>query len=371
MQKEEKTGINLMHGWLAFPAYLPDATYGVVRSVDAVDLLHCGVQAVMMNSFHLMQRPGSSTVQALGGLHEMSAWQGPIFTDSGGFQAYSLIRQNPKFGSIQDNGLWFSPEGMKRKIQLTPEKSVQLQVAYGADVVICLDDCTHIDSSYAEQQTAVLRTIEWAKRSKRAYLRLAEQKRWQNDARPLLFAVIQGGGEKELRKKCADALLEIGFDGFGYGGWPLDGERNLLEEILDYTRSLVPREFPMHALGVGHPQNVVACQQMGYDIFDSAMPTRDARHGRLYRFTQPEEAPLAGLTGDWLAYLYINDDQHIKNSQPVSDYCDCHCCRNFSLGYLRHLFKLNDALYLRLATIHNLRFMQQLNERIRKRCHAG
>ena len=359
--------LDLPHGKLDFPVYLPDATYGMVRAVDATDLLACQVEAVVMNTFHLMQRPGSTTIQALGGLHRMSGWPRPIITDSGGFQAYSLIRQNPKFGSMSAQGLSFQPEGAERKYLLTPEKSVQLQVAYGADVVICLDDCTHVDASRAEQEKSVKRTAAWAKRGKEEFVRLVMGKKLGEDARPRLFGVIQGGGELDLRRQCAEELLEIGFDGFGFGGWPLDGEGGLLTDILAYTRELVPAEFPMHALGVGHPKNVLACWDMGYGLFDSAMPTRDARHARLYAFTQPASAPQAGLAGDWMDYVYINDEQHIKADLPVSTGCDCLTCSRYSRGYLHHLFKMNDSLYFRLATIHNLRFMTELTERLRQR----
>ncbi|MGP8337711.1 MAG: tRNA-guanine transglycosylase, partial [Methanosarcinaceae archaeon] len=234
--------LDLLHGSLEFPAYLPDATFGVVRAVDSVDLEDSQIQAVVMNSFHLMQRPGSSTVTALGGLHKMSGWQHPIITDSGGFQAYSLIRQNPKFGKLTEKGLVFQPEGSSRKYQLTPEKSIQLQLSYGTDVAICLDDCTHVDAPYEEQCLSVERTIAWARRSRDEYDRLIAQKNLSEAQRPLLFGVIQGGGEFELRRQCAEALLEIGFDGYGFGGWPLDGEGNLLTDILAYTRSLVPEE---------------------------------------------------------------------------------------------------------------------------------
>jgi queuine tRNA-ribosyltransferase len=320
-----------------------------------------------MNTFHLMQRPGSTTIQALGGLHRMSGWPRPIITDSGGFQAYSLIRQNPKFGSLNAQGLTFQPEGADRKYQLTPEKSVQLQVAYGADVVICLDDCTHVDASRAEQEISVKRTAAWAKRGKEEFVRLLKGKKLGEDARPRLFGVIQGGGELDLRRQCAESLLEIGFDGFGFGGWPLDGEGGLLADILAYTRELVPPQFPMHALGVGHPKNVLACWDMGYGLFDSAMPTRDARHARLYAFTQPSSDVRAGLAGDWMDYVYINDEQHIKADLPVSTGCDCLTCSRYSRGYLHHLFKMNDSLYFRLATIHNLRFMTELTERLRQR----
>jgi queuine tRNA-ribosyltransferase len=284
------TAIDLPHGRLDFPIYLPDATYGVVRAVDATDLLQTGVQAVVMNTFHLMQRPGSTTVSALGGLHKMSGWERPIVTDSGGFQAYSLIRQNPKFGQLTERGLIFRNEAGK-KIQLSPEKSVQLQISYGSDVVICLDDCTHVDASYEEQQVSVRRTIAWARRCKTEYERLLKEKRIPDPERPRIFGVIQGGGYRDLRRQCADALLEIGFDGFGYGGWPLDGQGSLLVDIVGYLRELVPSHLPLHALGVGHPENVLACYDLGYGMFDSAMPTRDARHARLYTFTQSDDGP--------------------------------------------------------------------------------
>ncbi len=367
LMKPFKNSLTLPHGSLQFPVFLPDATQAVVRAVDSADLENCRIEAVVMNTYHLMQRPGSSTVQALGGLHKMSGWNRPIITDSGGFQIYSLIHENPRNGKISDQGVVFQPEGAGRKFQLTPEKSIQLQLAYGADVVICLDDCTHVDASRVEQESSVRRTIAWAKRCKHEYSRLMEQKKLDESRRPLIFGVIQGGGFEDLRKACAEALLDIGFDGFGFGGWPLDGKGNLLVDIIAYTRSLVPDALPMHALGVGHPGNVVACWEQGYGIFDCAMPTRDARHGRLYTFLHPPDAPCAGLPKEekWLVFQYINDEKHIRANKPVSPYCDCLTCRRYSLGYLHHLFKINDASFLRLATIHNLRFMTQLTERIR------
>jgi queuine tRNA-ribosyltransferase len=182
----------------------------------------------------------------------------------------------------------------------------------------------------------------------------------------LLFGVIQGGGSYELRKQCAEALLEIGFDGFGYGGWPLDAQGRLLTDIITYTRSLIPAQYPMHALGVGHPDNVVECTRIGYGLFDSAMPTRDARHGRLYVLHCQ-----AQRTGEkWFSYLYINDEKHIKSDEPVSAVCDCLCCTHYTRGYLHHLFKINDSLFFRLATIHNLRFMTMLCARLREEHYA-
>jgi queuine tRNA-ribosyltransferase len=332
--------------------------------VDAADLEGCGIQAVVMNTFHLMQRPGSSTIKALGGLHAMAGWQRPIITDSGGFQAYSLIHQNAKFGRMSDDGIVFRPDGSAREFNLTPEKCMQLQLAYDSDVVICLDDCTHADAPLAEQEMAVARTIAWARRCKAEFARQVEERRLPPERRPLLFGVIQGGRVPELRRRCAEALLEIGFDGFGYGGWPLDASNNLLLDTITYTRELVPARFPMHALGVGHPANVAACARLGYGIFDSSMPTRDARHARLYAFTA-EAASADWSDRTWLAFVYAGDEKHVKARQPISDNCDCATCRRYSLGYLHHLFKIGDSLFFRLATIHNLRFMARLMEKLR------
>jgi len=358
------TNISIKNKTYPAPIYLPDATFGVVRGMSPVDLKDCGIEAVVMNTYHLMQKPGSSTVSSLGGLHKMTGWDGLIVTDSGGFQAYSLIRQNSKMGSLTDKGISFKPEGAKRDFLLTPEKCIQLQFAYGSDVMITLDDCTHVDDSHEEQEKSVRRTIAWAKRCKAEYDRLLNQKKIEPEDRPLLFAVVQGGGDFDLRAECASELLNIGFDGYGYGGWPLDGEGNLMTEMMSFIRQQIPREYPLHALGVGHPENVLAGHQLGYDIFDCAMPTRDARHGRLFTFKYPASDPQQGLSGKWLKYLYVQDDKHIKDKNPISEHCDCYTCQHFSRGYLRHLFKMNELLFYRLATIHNLRFMTLLTERI-------
>jgi queuine tRNA-ribosyltransferase len=355
----------LPHGALSLPIFLPDATYGTVRAADAADLRGAGVRGLVMNTFHLMQKPGSSTIDALGGLHKMAGWDGPIVTDSGGFQAYSLIRQNPRFGRLSDNGITFQPEGAIRKFQLTPEKCVQLQLAYGADIVICLDDCTHVDDPDEEQRTSVQRTIRLARRCRDEFDRQVKQRRLPAERQPRLFAVVQGGADHALRRECAEALLEIGFDGYGFGGWPLDAEGQLIGETLDYTRALIPRQFPMHALGVGQPGNVVACAAMGYEIFDSALPTRDARNGRVYAFNSDPADADAGLRGEWYSYVYIADKKHIKTARPLSEWCDCYTCATYSLGYLHHLHKISETLYLRLATIHNVRFLTRLMEILR------
>ena len=352
----------LAHGQIKFPAFLPDATVGVVRSVDARDLEECGVAALVMNTFHLMQRPGSSTIRALGGLHRMAGWRRPIMTDSGGFQAYSLIRQNPKQGRISDDGITFRPEDAPRQYHLTPEKSVRLQLGYGADIVICLDDCTNAAAPADEQAAAVRRTLAWAVRCKAEFARALKQRRSSAEHSPLLFAVVQGGNLPELRRACAEQLLAIGFDGYGFGGWPLDDEGKLLADIIRYTRELIGPRWPMHALGVGSPRNVATCAAAGYELFDSALPTRDARQGRLYTWNSEHLPPDAVGDGSWFSYCYINDKKHFRSPAPLSPHCDCLCCRRYSTGYVHHLHSINDLLYARLATIHNLRFMTRLTE---------
>jgi queuine tRNA-ribosyltransferase len=352
------------------PHFMPDATYGVVRATGADDLERAGVRVMMTNAFHLMLRPGMSTIRALGGGKAFLGWNQLLATDSGGFQAYSLIRENAKYGRIDERGMTFLPEGQREKVLLGPTKAIQNQVRLGSDILFCLDDCTHPDDSPAEQEKSVRRTVAWARECKEAFTAALAPMKREPRARPLLFGVIQGGREERLRRICAEALLEIGFDGFGYGGWPIDEQGQLVRDMLQLSRELVPRQFPMHALGVGHPASVVECARLGYHLFDSALPTRDARRGRLYCLTA--EAPeLSGDVKSWLDFIYIQDERHIKDSRPVSEFCTGPCCTRYSRGYLQHLNRIEDALYPRLATIHNLLFMRRLTTLLQAEREAG
>jgi queuine tRNA-ribosyltransferase len=354
--------LDLPSGPLQLPAFLPDATRGVVRSLDAADLEACGVRAVVMNAFHLLRRPGASTVGALGGLHRMAGWTGAIVTDSGGFQAYSLLREDPKRGSVTNKGLLFR-KGGGGKLLLTPEKSVEAQVRMGADAAFCLDECTHPEDPPEKQEISVERTVAWARRGREAFRRALGRAK-DGGREPLLFTAIQGGPSLERRRRCAESLLEIGFDGYGFGGWPIDRRGQLLEDVLAAVRDLAPRDKPLFALGVGHPAHVAACARMGYDLFDSSLPTRDARRGRLYAFAEGAEPRDPG--GKWLAFVYIDDEKHRRAGAPVANDCDCAACARHSRGYLRHLYRVREGLYFRLATIHNLRFMARLMERLRR-----
>jgi len=334
----------------------------VVRALDAQDVRATGTPGVVMNTYHLLLHPGPKVVSHLGGLHGFTGWDGPILTDSGGFQAFSLLRENPSLGEIRPGEIIFRPSKEADKLTLSPEKCIQVQLSCRADIVMCLDWCTHPGDPPSVQAQAVETTVRWARRCRQEFDRLvAERYRDAAAPRPLLFAIVQGGEERELRRQCAEALREIGFDGYAYGGWPLDDGYHLMADILAYTAGLLPPELPRYAMGVGKPENVVACARMGYNLFDCVIPTRDARHMRLYTFA-PSTLDRVTLTPDKRFYetLYLQDQVHRHDPRPLSALCDCHTCRHYSRAYLYHLFRVEDALAQRLATIHNLRFYAQL-----------
>jgi queuine tRNA-ribosyltransferase len=349
------------------PAFLPDATRAGVRGVTAEDLRSVGIPALVVNAFHLLRRPGLRIIQAQGGVHKFMDWDGPILSDSGGFQVYSLIRQNPDYGVIRANEVIFREPETGEKWTLTPERVIQIQFQLGSDIVVCLDDCTDTDAPEDEQKRAVERTIRWARRCKEEYERLAGQRK--TGAPPLIFAVVQGGASEELRKECAQALVDIGFDGFGFGGWPLAQDSSLLTDVLRYVVEALPPDAPKHALGIGSPEHVVTARSLGYTTFDSSFPTRDARHNRLYVY---KPGYPGGATGDRAAgirpgesfyrTLYILDSQYHADREPVDPTCDCPLCSRYSRAYLHHLFKIGDTTAERLATLHNLRFYMRLIE---------
>jgi queuine tRNA-ribosyltransferase len=359
------SAIETAHGRLHLPAYFPDATRGAVRTVDSLDLVACGVRGLVVNAFHLSTRPGAGLIKSLGGIHAFMNWPRPIASDSGGFQLMSMIRQNSKYGTITRRGIHFvDADGNRGKVLFTPERSIRLQFDLGADLMVCLDDCPSPDAPPEEVQRSVERTIHWAKRCREAFDRLLEMRGKERGPRPLLFGVIQGGYDRALRRQCAEALLALGFDGFGFGGWPLTPEGDLAAEILAYTAELAPDPLPRFALGVGKPEHIVSCYGMGWRIFDCVLPTRDARHGRLYVFDAPDLGQVDVLAPRFYRFLYVRDEKHKREGGPISAACDCPCCQHYSLGYLHHLFDVDDPLGLRLATLHNLRFYTQLLERV-------
>lgn len=363
--------LKLVNGTVQLPAFFPDGTYGVVRSVDANDVDICEVPGIVMNTYHLMSKPGISTIKSVGGIHKFSGWNKPILTDSGGFQVFSLIRENSDFGEIRRNEIIFRPSKEKGKILFSPQKCIQVQFNCGSDILMCLDYCNHPDDPYEVHKVSVDTTVRWAKICKEEYNKLLANKYNGLDVKPLLFAIIQGGKDKKLRQECAESLIEIGFDGYGFGGWPLNSKGELVEDILAYTAELMPDNTPKYAMGIGRPEEIVSCVKMGYNLFDCVIPTREARHNRLYVFSYDNVNEIDINHKSFYNYLYILDEKYIKDSSPVSKICDCYCCKNHSRAYLRHLFKIGDSLAFRLATIHNLRFYTILMDCIREKQKKG
>ncbi|HEY2442476.1 MAG TPA: tRNA guanosine(34) transglycosylase Tgt [Streptosporangiaceae bacterium] len=347
------------HGALPLPAFLPDGTRASVRAVDALDLRSVGIEGIMVNAMHLAQRPGLRQVKRAGGLHRFMGWDGVIVSDSGGFQVLSLLRTQGKTGSIRPGGVIFQESKDSQKIELTPEKVIEWQFGLGSDVVIALDDCTGPDDSPDEQLASTERSIRWFGEAREAYDRQCRARR--PDRPPLLVGVVQGGSDPELRRRCAAAMIDAGAQGFGFGGWPLTADGVLELEMFRLLAELTPADAPLFALGVGKPEHLVALCEIDWRwVFDCTIPTRDARHGRLYAFV-PEIAE-RGLSPDRGFYrnVYIHDADNARCDEPVCLTCDCPTCSRYSRAYLHHLFRVKDGLADRLATLHNLRFYTRL-----------
>ncbi len=350
------------------PIFCPDATRGVLRAVDTTDIKNTNTKGLVVNTYHLMFTPGINTIKKFGGIKKFMNWDGFTISDSGGFQMLSLVNKNKKFGQVSEEGVYLTNPGFEPFL-FTPEMCIQVQFAIGSDLKIVLDDCPKIKASRYEIEEAVERTIRWAKRCKVEFDRLVTENEFTNDTRPLLFGVIQGGSYKDLRKRCADALLEIGFDGFGYGGWPMTRENVLDEEYLDYVAKLVPNGMKRYALGVGLPEEVGKCVSLGYEIFDCVLPTRDARHKRLYVFKKdPEKISTIQefCDKDFYSFLGIHKEANANLDEKIDPFCDCFTCLNYSKGYLRHLFSIKDTLAYRLASIHNIRMYSKLMENLKR-----
>lgn len=353
--------IKLIHGTIHLPSFFPDATYGFIRSIDFDDLEKCNISGIVMNTLHLSRKIGTNTIKKFNGINNFSKYKVPILTDSGGFQVFSLIRENSKYGEIRKNEIIFRPElNNSTKYIYTPQKCIQNQFALKSDIIMCLDYCTHPNDSYEIQKESVETTIRWAKICKNEYKIQMKNYGYNEENRPLIFAIIQGGNYKELRKYCAEKLIDIGFDGFGFGGWPIDNNGDLVSDILKYTAELMPDQSVKYAMGVGKPEEIVECYKYGYDLFDCVIPTREARHQKLYIFTDEVVDD-----NNFYSYIYILDDKYSIDKTPISNKCDCYTCKNYSKAYLHHLFKVGEPLAYRLASIHNLNFYSKLMSIIR------
>jgi queuine tRNA-ribosyltransferase len=362
-----RTGVlQTRRGVLHTPFFMPDATRGTVRGLTPEDIERTETPALVVNTYHLFLQPGPDLVAQAGGIHSFMHWDKPVLSDSGGYQVFSLIHKNPELGKITEEGAEFRVPTNGDKKLLTPEHSIQVQFDLGVDMMVCLDDPRPNDIPYDEMAESVERTIRWAKRCKEEFERQIVARGQTDATRPILFGVVQGGKEKELRTRCAEALTEIGFDGYGFGGRHVDEEGNFLTDIVAHTASVIPETSVRFALGVGKPEDVVRFHEAGWDMFDCVIPTREGRHGRLFinlQLTTNDQQQKEGIP--LYDAININNEKFKEDFQPVDENCDCELCTHYTRAYLRHLFVAGESLAGRLASVHNLRFYLRMMQKLR------
>lgn len=324
------------------PAFMPVGTYGTVKAMTPEELLDTGAQIILGNTFHLMLRPGTSVIRAHGDLHNFMHWQGPILTDSGGFQVWSL----GELRKIEERGVTFASPIDGDKVFLSPEVSMQVQRDLGADIVMIFDECTPFPATQDQARTSMELSLRWANRSKQAHA----------DNPAALFGIVQGGMYPALRRESLQGLMEIGFDGYALGGLSVGEPKEEMLAMLDALQPVLPANKPHYLMGVGTPEDIVDAVCRGIDMFDCVMPTRNARNGHL--FTQQ-------------GVVRIRNKQYQDDTGPLDPACDCYTCRNYSRAYLRHLDRAGEILGARLNTIHNLHYYQQLMRELRAAITQG
>jgi queuine tRNA-ribosyltransferase len=336
--------LTLNHGVVETPVFMPVGTYGTVKAMLPRDLREIGAQICLGNTFHLWLRPGLPVIAAHGGLHRFMGWDGPILTDSGGFQVFSL----GALRKIGEDGVRFSSPINGDKLFLTPEESMRIQRVLNSDVVMIFDECTPYPASFDAAAASMRLSLRWARRSRDEFDRLENPN--------ALFGIVQGGMHEALRDESLAGLRDIGFDGFAIGGLSVGEPKEDMARILAHTTPRLPAAKPRYLMGVGTPEDLVHGVQAGIDMFDCVMPTRNARNGHL--FTRH---------GD----VRIKNAQYKDDPHPLDESCDCYTCRNFSRAYLHHLFRVGEILGAQLNTIHNLRYYQTLMRELREAIAAG
>jgi len=321
---------------------MPDATRGAVRYVTTKQLKETGTEAIVTNTLHLLIHPGPDVIQELGGIKKMMGWDGIVFTDSGGFQVFSLIHSKKWKGSIDENGAKFKSPREGNIYELTPESSIDIQMKIGSDVLVTLDDCRKTNLERDEAEESVERTIKWAKRCKDHF-----EKEYGGTKKTgkLLTCVVQGANYPDLRAKYAKELVSIGFDGYNFGGFVVDEDQKLVIDEMSAVIENVPKDTIRYAMGVGKPEDILAAAKVGYNLFDTVLVTRNARHGTLYTSQ---------------GIVKINNSSMALDINPVDPNCGCECCMNYSRAYLHHMMRNGEATAQTLATIHNLTYYQDL-----------
>ncbi|MBV1920549.1 MAG: tRNA guanosine(34) transglycosylase Tgt [Pseudomonadales bacterium] len=329
-------------GVVETPAFMPVGTYGTVKGMAPREVEEIGAQIVLGNTFHLMLRPGTEVIKEHGDLHDFMGWQGPILTDSGGFQVFSL----GKMRKITEEGVEFRSPINGDKVTLNPESSMQVQRDLGSDIVMIFDECTPFPATEKEARDSMELSMRWAKRSKVAH----------GDNPNALFGIVQGGMYEDLRVESIEGLTDIGFDGYAIGGLSVGEPKEEMMAVLDYLSPHMPKEKPRYLMGVGKPEDIVEAVRRGIDMFDCVMPTRNARNGHLF-------------TSDGV--VKIRNAVHKTDTGPLDKNCDCHTCKNFSRSYLHHLDRCKEILGAQLNTIHNLRYYQTLMSGLRGAIEQG
>jgi len=324
------------HGLVPTPVFLPVGSQGAVKTLTPEEVRDIGVRMVLANTYHLYLRPGIEIVAKMGGLHKFMAWDGAVLTDSGGYQIFSLA----PFRQVSDEGVTFRSHIDGSEHFITPELIIQFQEALGADIIMVLDECSAYGDSFEKVQKAMVRTHQWAERCQKAQKRNAQA----------LYAIIQGGIFPQLRRQSAEYLTSLDFCGYAIGGLSVGEPKEVTLAMVEETVAWLPGNKPRYLMGLGSPEDIVEGVARGMDMFDSALPTRVARNGALFT---------------WQGRRNIRNAAFRRMEQPIVPDCDCYTCRTFSAAYLHHLFKSEELLAYRLATIHNLSFIHNLTGKIR------
>jgi queuine tRNA-ribosyltransferase len=330
------------HGEVETPVFMPVGTAGTVKGVTPTQLRATGTRMILGNTYHLQLRPGAEAVRDLGGLHRFTGWDGPMLTDSGGFQVFSLGEIN----RIDDDGVHFRSHIDGSPMRLDPRIAMEIQNNLGADVIMCFDQCPPLPCSPEVMQSAVDRTIRWARECREAHAR-ADQ---------ALFGIVQGGLDMATRQRCAAALIDIGFDGYAIGGLSVGETHEEMAAVLPEVAGMLPGDRPRYLMGVGMPRDILAAVLAGVDMFDCVLPTRNGRNSTAFSAAGP---------------LRMRNEQHRLDLRPLEEGCDCEACSGFSRGYIRHLFNAGEMLAGTLTSIHNIRFYQRFMARLRDLIRQG
>ncbi len=343
---EDPTGARLGrmstgHGTFSTPVFMPVGTKAAVKGLSTEEVRETGARIILANTYHLYLRPGVEVIKEAGGLHRFMNWSGPILTDSGGFQVFSLKGLN----RIDEEGVTFSSHLDGTRCRLTPESAVEIQEALGSDIIMCLDECLPDGATREETEKSTALTGRWAARSKAA----------RREDKALLFGIVQGGMYTDLRVRSALEMVETGFDGYAIGGLSVGESKDVMTEMTRAVTEVLPRESARYLMGVGTPADLVRSVEAGVDMFDCVMPTRNARNGML--FTKHGK-------------LVIKNSRYERDMEPLDPECGCYTCSHYSRSYLRHLFMSREMLGARLNSIHNLFYYASLMESIRENIKA-